>query len=579
MNGHESNRNLTSKKISIFISIGLLVLYILPFIILQKSTYIHVHDNLDGSFLSYHLLANLGLIFTFNNDIILDNIMNGLPIYCLSSIPFVVLFYFILGPFAGYIVNDIVVHFIAFFGMYLLLKEYFLKEPEERYLVIFLSICFALIRFESGYGISVAGQPILLYAFLNLCNQKQKIVDYVVIIVYPFYELFVLTGVFIVGGLMTILMVDIVRNKKLNLRFLVWIFIFIFLCFIAEFKLFHGVLFAKSFIPHRVEWAFDDITIMSVSMEAIKLFFQTGYHSGAFGTYAIIFSFITASAMVWRTQEKLKPMLIWLPSAIIAICIFHGLYIWGAYESGIGDIIPLFKSFQVNRISYFLPLLWFLLFAISLNEIRKFTKSSWIIYGCLIFHLILVGFENIDFRHNLRQLHAEIFKAEADENYPNFKQFFAENLFFQIKDYINIPQENYRVVSIGLHPSISQYNGFYTLDSYQSIYPLRYKHEFRKIIAPELDKHAKLKKYFDGWGSRCYVFVSELKNSCYLSCSSRSNYTINKLEINSKALKEMGGKYIISAVSINNYKELNLSFEKVFEHKDSYWKIFLYRVL
>jgi len=578
MNVQESNKGLNSKKISIFISIGIFGLYILPFLMLHKSTYIHVHDNLDSIFLYYHHLANLGHIFTFDNDIILENIMNGLPIYCLPSIPIVVLLYFLFGSFAGYIINDIVVHLIAFIGMYLLLKEYFIKNANQRYIVIFLSLCFALIRFESGYGISVSGQPLLFYAFLNILNQKQKIIDSVFIIFYPFYELFVLAGVFIVGALVTILIVDIVKNKNLNLRFLIWIFIFTFLCFIAEYKLFYGVLFANSFVPHRVEWAFDDITIWSVSIEAVKLFFQTGYHSGTFGTYIIIFSFITTFAMVRRAKKKLKPILIWLPSAIIAICIFHGLYIFGAHASRLGDIIPLLKSFQANRLSFFLPLLWFLLFAASLNEIRKFKKSSWIIYGLLISQLAFVGFENKEFHYNLRQLQVKMLKPETDEIFLNFKQFFAENLFLQIKDYINIPQENYRVVSIGLHPSIAQYNGFYTLDSYQNLYSLKYKHEFRKIIAPELEKHAKLKDYFDGWGSRCYVFVSELKNSCKVRCSKRSNYTISKLEINSKALKKMGGKYIISAVYINNYKELNLFFEKLFEHKDSYWKIFLYKV-
>ena len=93
---------------------------------------------------------------------------------------------------------------------------------------------------------------------------------------------------------------------------------------------------------------------------------------------------------------------------------------------------------------------------------------------------------------------------------PSFKQFYATAQFQEIEQYIGKPQSSYRVASIGIHPSIAQYNGFYTLDTYNNFYPLAYKHQFRKIIASELDKNPTLKKYFDTWGGRCYIFVSEL---------------------------------------------------------------------
>jgi hypothetical protein len=93
-----------------------------------------------------------------------------------------------------------------------------------------------------------------------------------------------------------------------------------------------------------------------------------------------------------------------------------------------------------------------------------------------------------------------------------------------------------------------------------------------------LEKNRALKVYFDDWGSRCYVFAAELKDKCFLNCSKHSTYTIKNLEINTKALKELGGKYIISCVYINNYEKLNLTFEKLFEDESAYWKIYLYKV-
>ena len=70
-----------------------------------------------------------------------------------------------------------------------------------------------------------------------------------------------------------------------------------------------------------------------------------------------------------------------------------------------------------------------------------------------------------------------------------------------------MPVEDYRVASIGIHPAIAQYNGFYTLDTYNNFYPLSYKHEFRKIIEKELEKNKKIRNYFDAWGGRCYFFT------------------------------------------------------------------------
>ena len=40
----------------------------------------------------------------------------------------------------------------------------------------------------------------------------------------------------------------------------------------------------------------------------------------------------------------------------------------------------------------------------------------------------------------------------------------------------------------------------------------------------------------------------------------------------------MGGEYIISSVEILNADELQLQLEKKFEHPDSFWDIYLYKV-
>ena len=40
----------------------------------------------------------------------------------------------------------------------------------------------------------------------------------------------------------------------------------------------------------------------------------------------------------------------------------------------------------------------------------------------------------------------------------------------------------------GLHPAVLEYNGIATLDGYLGFYPQSYKEDFRRIIAPALER-------------------------------------------------------------------------------------------
>jgi hypothetical protein len=175
--------------------------------------------------------------------------------------------------------------------------------------------------------------------------------------------------------------------------------------------------------------------------------------------------------------------------------------------------------------------------------------------------LILIGF-NEEITHNKK---------------PTFKEFYSESLFQEIKDHIDRPQEEYRVASIGLHPAIAQYNGFYTLDSYNNFYPLSYKHQFRQIIENELAKNKNIRIYFDEWGGRCYLFTDELGKHYMFKKGSKKE--LKNLDLNMDAFKGLGGTYIFSAIPINNAKENGLVLDRVFTKKGSVWKIHLYRVM
>ena len=146
----------------------------------------------------------------------------------------------------------------------------------------------------------------------------------------------------------------------------------------------------------------------------------------------------------------------------------------------------------------------------------------------------------------------------------------------EIKDYIGLPQAEYRVASVALYPAVPLYNGFYCIDGYSPNYDIGYKHRFREIIATELEKNDQIRTYFDGWGNRCYLFSSELGRSYYFL--KNNTRTLKDLQLNHDALVDLGCDYIFSGLEIENCADSGLTFLNTFENDNSPYKIWLYKV-
>jgi hypothetical protein len=254
-------------------------------------------------------------------------------------------------------------------------------------------------------------------------------------------------------------------------------------------------------------------------------------------------------------------------AAILLISVFYGFYSFIVWMGG--DHFELLKSFKFERIILVLPLFWLLLFTSILSKLQKNSPklAAWFLAAQLAICLL----SNDEFAQNLRQLAAQPRK-------PNFKVFFDKKLFSEINDFIGLPKDSYRVVSLGMHPSAAQYNGFFTLDLHASLYDLRYKHQFRKIMAAELAKSSIVQKEFDLFGNRCYLYSAELgKEHDAFLCGKNRQISICQLDLDAAAFCEMGGRYLFSAVEIENSAQVGLQLRKVFEGR--FWRIHLYEVI
>ncbi|MDE6221174.1 MAG: hypothetical protein K2G51_12260, partial [Lachnospiraceae bacterium] len=270
----------------------------------------------------------------------------------------------------------------------------------------------------------------------------------------------------------------------------------------------------------------------------------------------------------------------------IFCALFYALYqseFVAQWRNQIGGVV---KEFQIDRIYWLSVSVWYILLGLSLylawewigqwrEERNRIATTAGIV--CMMLALCASAattFYYSDLNKNLHRLRlGEAYKQMT------WRDFYAPDVFSQIDNFIGREKSSYRTLSFGICPAAPLYNGFYCLDGYSNNYDLSYLYQFRKIIEGELRKDASLKQYYDAWGCRCYVLSAELGINNYLIAKG-SNTAIHELSINVVCAKEMGAKYLFSALRIPNAQELGIKLmrEEPFETADSYYSIYLYEL-
>ena len=540
----------------------IIIFFLLPRLILGPDSYLNIHDNLDGA-------KGPGLSFILGES---SGILPGIPL----NIPALLEYFF--NPLSAYIINGVIVHIVAFIGFFILLNRHILPDKEKIFINFGVSLCFAFLPFCTNYGISIAGLPLIFYAFLNLRNNDVSLTDYIIIILFPFYSYLPLTGIFILAVLGLVFAADVLSTRKVNGHFFLGLVLLTLFYSVSEINLIYNAFFSKSFISHRSAWnPFSPMFINSFSDSVLEIFknFTIGqFHAASLHTPILILSVILL--FITKDRKKLKPVILLLV-VIFLFSVLYSMHYWYVYAL-LKEKISILGAFNLGRFHWFHPFLWYVLFAICLSIIKDFRYSKVLIPAIIIFQLLFVILFPFAAKQELKYNIIRLFKkVEYAPRMMSYKEFFSVELFKEIDSYIGEEKENYRIGCIGFQPAVVQYNGFYTLDGYMNNYPLEYKLKFRKIIAAELEKNPENKMYFDDWGHRCYFFIHKLnKNNVYNIKT--SDLKESEVDFDIKVFSEMGGKYFFSTVKITNAEKIGLKFLKTFEKDDLPWRIHLYKV-
>ncbi|RYF49374.1 MAG: hypothetical protein EOO39_45675, partial [Cytophagaceae bacterium] len=292
----------TTEKTYLLIAIGLLVLYVFPYVWLGEGAHLTIHDNLDSDFLYLYLLKITNTAFNFDLNTILPNMMSSSPhaATSFSGIPrsafrtglnFEVLSFFLLPPYSAQVVNFTAVHAIGFLGMYLLLKKHVLPETHWALVRVAIAFLFALVPCYIVHGASVTGQPLLLFAFLNLLKKQDRPSDWLIIVLFPFYSFFVWAGLFICIALGILGLAVMIPARQINWGYVVGLLLLSILYIGSEWELIYGFI-NQTYISQRVEFDYSQLRSMQLAdslRRSADLFLWPMFNTGAFFTLGILF--------------------------------------------------------------------------------------------------------------------------------------------------------------------------------------------------------------------------------------------------------------------------------------------------
>ena len=543
----------SSNRIYFGITAILFLTYFFPYAYLGKDAAILIHDNLDSNVVWVKLLIENNALFAHPSEIV-PNALNGLARYQVYPYyDFPLLVFKIFGIYWGYVINKFIVGAIGFFGMFFLLRNHFLPEDDPKFLLFGVSLLYAILPFWS-FTATVSGLPFALFAFLNLRKMDRRWHNWLIIFLFAFHSSLVLSGVFLMIVLGLLFLRDLYVSKKLNLTFLLGL-VFLTICYlISQYPLVYGTLSGE--VSHRVEWYRPAIEEFSKSYKRTKNMFLDGqYHAHSLQSWMLYVIFIIFLLQLKKINKKIVFILLF----IVLTSLFYG---YNNYEiikpltDYVFNIIPI----KLERFHYLHPMFWYILLAVSLSLIVK--KSG---YGRFLVIVVLI------FQFCFVLKHHELW---VNRNKPTFKEFFSESTFDRIKKTIDKPIDSYKVISVGMHPSIAQYNGFHTLDGYFPNYSLSYKHTFRNVIKDEIERAEGLRVYFDNWGNRCYAFTYELG----AHVDRIKIKQIGDLKYDYDYLKKLNGEYIFSIAPIRLRANSKLELLTDVKGPEEFYQIYVYRV-
>ncbi len=553
---------------------------VLPVVLLGQDAIFPYHDQLDGEVIAYCLQAR----HLFQGGT-LPEFMNGASKTALTMpAPACVLLFMTQDACFGLTVMLVAGRLTGYVGMALLAGE----VTKDYKAAVLTGVLFAWLPFLPVYGLSQFGIPLLFWGALQLRKGRHTVGVYLYTLLFGLTSSLVLVG-FGLLGMGVLLLVWCAWRERESLRRSLCAWLLLFAVYVAENLRLLTELFGsgKGAASHKEEYA---LTAAPFRDTLIQYLTKGGQHSEDYHLLLSAFALAAGLLGFFRGTKKTAGL-----QRAIAVCL--GWNIFFALTSALWNSTPgvflrgrlsALGAFQLDRLLWIAPCFWYLLFACGLSLCREscvgenagkgIRMAGKTLAGVLTLAALVTGGRMLldgDVKLNVQKL------RNPDYGIMSFREYYALGVMEQVETYLRETtgqeKEEYRVVSLGIDPAAALYAGFYCLDGYSNNYSLEYKHAFREVLEPELERNEYLRAYFDEWGNRCYLFSSECPGYYTIE---KGGFYFQDYRLNTGALARLGADYLFAAAYIENAQEqgLQLMREEPFETQESYYRIYVYRV-
>lgn len=600
----------------LFPVIGFLLIMAAVFFGCGERSYIGVHDNMDLFLAQFQMLKNTdsfwkhGVDVPFLGGVSRDKLPSELSLYSLLFMLFSTYTAYVLGLFGKIL--------IAMFSFALLARE-MIGEKYEKYrpIVYMTGFAYGICWFFPAFGFAFASIPLCVWLLLMSYRGQGKrwYLWYAALFVYPLISYFSYHGIFILGYLALVILWLACRmaygsaktrrernavsgdgtfwersgrEKKSQSGRAVWrmvaaLFVLAAGFVVCEYRLFGQMLFSDE-VTIRSSIVNASLSLPEIFVEIGQVFREGIFHAdGVHGKVVLpvcmIYFVVNNGLYLHRKEGKaiLRDPFNLLMLFILFNCVVYGLYDFEPLRTLVEKLVPPLRGFQFNRTIFFNPFLWYAaLFLILRRLYDAGLWQMWLANGIVcaaVLAVILAPTRYNDLYNTCYNRAYEHFHGrEVDE--LSYEQFYAVALFEEIKEDIGYQGE--WAAAYGFHPAVLEYNGIATLDGYLGFYSQQYKENFRKVIAPALERVEATRVYYDDWGARAYLYSGT--DLSIVSATKTVYATDDRIYIDGEAFASLGGEYLFSRIRLSNAEEAGLSLLGEYTAQDGSMTIYVYKV-
>lgn len=554
----------------------------LVFLVFRENSYLTVQDNLDLFVAHFQVMNHWDGWFSHGADM---PMLGGISRDYLSSEWNLYNILFAFMPVFWAYMTGYFLKILIGMGSFVLLAKDIYKEKFSRYKGIawVAGMCYGILPLFPAYGLAFASIPLAVFLLRKIYFGEGKL-WYVALFAYPLVSYFSYFGFFILAYLVCAIVFFSVRDRKLNGRLLIALFVLAagYVCF--EYRLFGQMLFSKV-ETIRVSMVDVDLDGAGVLGQMKDAFLTPVFHAAS--DHAAFVLPVCAAFLVWRMAELFRKKegkrifregFLWILFLILFNCVVYGLYFWGGFRRLFETLAPPLKGFQFNRTVFFNPFLWYAAFFLVLKYLYDkgalLAKRAANLLACIAVAVILLtpAVYNEFYWTCYHQAYRAVKHTQV--NLLNYREYYSEELMGQIKEDIGYAGEY--AAGYGINPAVLQYSGIATLDGYLGFYPQSYKEEFTKLIKPSFDRVPEWQSYYGGWGARAYLYAGD--GESIFNPYRNQPLADAHLYLDGGQFRKLGGKYLFSRYELSNAEQLGFTLHGIYMDEGSPYTVYLYEI-